>query len=155
MPEFYAGIGSRETPTNILEIMKKVSKKLEGESFILRSGHATGADQAFESSISYSYNKEIFVAQEASLKAIEYASKFHSNWNNCSEYVKKLHGRNAMIILGQNLDKPVKFVICWTKNGKDIGGTGLALRIAIENEIPIFNLYDENTFKKIEKYIKR
>ena len=41
---------------HILEIMKKVSKKLEGESFILRSGHATGADQAFESSISYSYN---------------------------------------------------------------------------------------------------
>ena len=155
MPEFYAGIGSRETPTNILEIMKKVSKKLEGESFILRSGHATGADQAFESSIIYSYNKEIFVAQDASLKAIEYASKFHGNWNNCSEYVKKLHGRNAMIILGQNLDKPVKFVICWTKNGKDIGGTGLALRIAIENKIPIFNLYDENTFKKIEKYIKR
>ena len=60
-----------------------------------------------------------------------------------------------MIILVKNLDKPFKFVICWTKNGKDIGGTGLTLRIAIENKIPIFNLYDENTFKKIEKYIKR
>lgn len=152
MINFYAGIGSRNTPENILNIMKFIAIKLESDSFFLRSGHAIGADTAFESNIK---NKEIFEANDASLKAIEYASKFHSNWNNCSEYVKKLHGRNAMIILGQNLDKPVKFVICWTKNGKDIGGTGLALRIAIENKIPIFNLYDENTFKKIEKYIKR
>ena len=99
MINFYAGIGSRNTPENILNIMKFIAIKLDSDGFCLRSGHAIGADTAFESNIK---NKEIFEANDASLKAIEYASNFHNNWNNCSNYVKKLHGRNAMIILGKN-----------------------------------------------------
>ena len=150
MINFYAGIGSRNTPENILNIMKFIAIKLDSDGFCLRSGHAIGADTAFESNIK---NKEIFEANDASLKAIEYASNFHNNWNNCSNYVKKLHGRNSMIILGKNLDQPVKFVICWTQNGKDIGGTGLSIRIAKHNNIPVFNLYNENVLTRFQNYI--
>lgn len=149
---YYAGIGSRETPNDILEIMKKLSKKLEIEGYILRSGHAIGADRAFESNIN---NKEIFIANQATQEAINYASNFHPYWNNCNEYIKKLHGRNAMIILGKELNKPVRFVVCWTKNGKDIGGTGLSIRIANKNNIRIFNLFNKEILNKILKYINK
>ncbi len=152
---YYAGIGARETLNEILKIMKNLSKKLELEGYILRSGHAIGADKAFESGIINNVNKEIFIADQATPEAIKYASNFHQYWNNCNDYIKKLHGRNAMIILGKDLNTPVRFLICWTKNGKDLGGTGLGIRIATKNNIKIFNLFDKEILNKILKYINK
>jgi len=39
----YSGIGSRETPDDILELMKAVAYKLAGRGYTLRSGGADGA----------------------------------------------------------------------------------------------------------------
>lgn len=133
--KYYAGIGSRSTPDYVLKKMTLLAKKLEN--YILRSGGAEGADSAFEKGAS---KKEIFRAEDATKEAIELSSKYHPNWSACSEYTKKLHGRNAMIILGENLDSPVEFVVCWTKNGTGGGGTGQALRIAKDYRIKIYDL---------------
>jgi hypothetical protein len=48
-----------------------------------------------------------------------------------------------MIILGKNLDEPVKFVVCWTPGGKVVGGTGVAIQIAHKNNIPVINLFKD------------
>jgi cell division GTPase FtsZ len=58
--------------------------------------------------------------------------------------VRKLHARNAMIVLGKNLDDPVDFIICWTPGGTGSGGTGQALRIARAYGIPVYDLGDKN-----------
>lgn len=133
--KYYAGIGSRDTPDYVLKKMKRIAENLTH--MTLRSGGAVGADSAFEEGAS---EKEIFKADDATDDAIELSSKYHPNWEACSKYAKKLHGRNAMIILGENLDSPVEFVICWTKNGKGGGGTGQALRIAKDYGIKIYDL---------------
>jgi O-acetyl-ADP-ribose deacetylase (regulator of RNase III) len=44
----YAGIGSRETPLDVLDDMTLIAQALEGRGFTLRSGFAGGADTAFE-----------------------------------------------------------------------------------------------------------
>ena len=44
----YAGIGSRETPKEILKEMTKIGQELESKGYTLRSGGAIGADKAFE-----------------------------------------------------------------------------------------------------------
>ena len=44
----YAGIGSRETPTEVLELMTKASTWLGARGYTLQSGGAIGADMAFE-----------------------------------------------------------------------------------------------------------
>lgn len=137
---FYAGIGSRETPVNILSDMHAIAIKLSERGWILRSGGARGADSAFERGASN--NCCIFTANDATQESIDYTAQFHPAWNKCSGYAKLLHARNAMIILGEHLDDPVKFVICWTPDGKDSGGTGQAIRIARHNKIPIYNLFD-------------
>lgn len=146
----YAGIGSRETPRPILDLMTLCSIKLDSLGYVLRSGHAVGADSAFEYG---SNHKEIFVANDATSNAIEMASNYHNNWENCSVYVKKLHGRNSMIILGEKLDTPVQFVLCWTKDGRDSGGTGLAIRLARHLNIPVFNLYNYEDKLRIYKFL--
>lgn len=147
----YAGIGSRETPPDILLLMHQLSSKLESIGYTLRSGGAIGADSAFEQGIT---NKEIFIANDATPESIEMASKYHPAWNKCSSWAKKLHGRNCMILLGKDLNDPVKFVICWTNDGKATGGTGLSIRIANDLNIPIFNLFDPNVRERMERFIK-
>lgn len=47
----YAGIGSRETPRSILDLMTAIARKLEALGYTLRSGGATGADTAFEEGV--------------------------------------------------------------------------------------------------------
>lgn len=59
--EAYAGIGSRDTPEDILRLMAVVAAKREDDGFILRSGGADGADTAFESGVVSSDMKEIYL----------------------------------------------------------------------------------------------
>jgi hypothetical protein len=148
---YYAGIGSRETPIEILNIFEKIGFYLGQKSFILRSGHAEGADTYFENGCDKANGKkEIYLpwknfeGSNSNLiveygEAFKIAEKFHPYWHNLKDGAKKLQARNSHQVLGKDLNTPSKFIICWTKNGKDVGGTAQALRIARHYEIPIFN----------------
>jgi predicted Rossmann fold nucleotide-binding protein DprA/Smf involved in DNA uptake len=58
---FYAGIGARETPDDVLHLMYLLGRKLATDGYVLRSGHADGADLAFEKGCdSVNGRKEIF-----------------------------------------------------------------------------------------------
>jgi len=46
--KYYTGVGSRETPQHILDLMKKTGRALASQGWTLRSGGAKGADNAFE-----------------------------------------------------------------------------------------------------------
>lgn len=136
----YCGIGSRQTPKDVLQTMVKIGAYLAKRGDILRSGGAIGADAAFEQGCGTG-KKEIYLAKDCTPMAKELSSHFHPAWHLCSDLAKNLHGRNAMIVLGQNLDTPADMVICWTADGKASGGSGQTLRIAASRGIPVFNLF--------------
>lgn len=46
--KYYTGVGSRETPEDILTMMSQVATKLASQGWTLRSGGAKGAGSAFE-----------------------------------------------------------------------------------------------------------
>ena len=51
------------------------------------------------------------------------------------------HARNAGLLLGARLDRPVDAVVCWTCDGGAVtGGTGMGIRIAEAHGIPVLNL---------------
>lgn len=151
MSKIYAGIGARITPREITDKMFKIACELADLGWTLRSGGAAGADSAFENGSS---EAEIFRANDCTDAAMEFASRYHPAWAKCSPYARKLHGRNAMIILGENLDNPVRFVLCWTESGRDEGGTGLAMRIAWSHNIPVFNLKNREDHARVVKLIQ-
>ena len=127
---------------------------LHARGWILRSGGADGADRAFERGVANRKNKEIFLPwrnynnrpdapYDTHLvvhKALEIAATIHPVWKDLSESVKQLHARNIHQVLGKNLDTPSKFLVCWTKGGKPVGGTRTAIIVAQENNIPVFNI---------------
>jgi hypothetical protein len=150
----YAGIGSRETPEKILKYMEWLGETQAVYGNTLRSGGAKGADEAFETGVDRVRGpKEIFGAKDATPEAIELAKAFHPNWGSCSPYARRLHGRNSMIILGGGLNDPVELVICWTKGGFPVGGTGQGIRIAEAYDIPIINLGNKKDLELCQELI--
>ncbi|WP_207767812.1 hypothetical protein [Heyndrickxia camelliae] len=142
MNTYYAGIGSRETPKDVLEYFTKIAAYFSLKGLTLRSGGADGADKSFENGCDrVNGTKEIYLPWRgfeksnsklvvSNIEAFEIAEKFHPNWNRLSDGAKKLQARNSHQVLGYDLESPSNFIICWTKNGKGQGGTGQALRIA-------------------------
>lgn len=153
----YAGIGSRHTPANVCLRIQSWAMVLGQYDHILRSGHARGADQAAELGCDkVKGKKEIFLPQDAygKLEWFDHAAKFHPAWQSCDARAMENHARNSAIMLGENLNVPVDFVLCWTYGGAVRGGTGQALRIAEAYRIPVFNLWngsDELTKWLIER----
>ena len=152
---FYAGIGARKTPKEVLAKMELAAMNLAVAHVVLRSGHAAGADAAFERGCdSVNGWKEIFyVNRELQNSWLHVAEEYHPNWNACSDYAKRLHARNTPIILGADLMHPVQFVLCWTPGGKVTGGTGQALRITEAYRVPVFNMYYGNAIDELERYL--
>lgn len=168
----YAGIGSRETPKDIRKVITSLASKLEEKGWTLRSGGANGADAAFESGVKDPENMEIFLPEttfngrsatnpgyisimmlEAYEDAMNTVSKYHPATHKLSPFAKRLMARNSMQVLGQDLKTPSNMVICWTPNGEVVGGTGQALRIAKDYDIPIFNLGKPDVLRCIKAYI--
>jgi hypothetical protein len=150
---YYAGIGSRETPDDVQQFMTTAARILEEKGYILRSGGARGADQAFERGVIDARKKEIFLPFDVCPKALYIASTIHPKWESLHDISKRLHGRNVYQILGKSFVDSVDFVICWTKGAKDIGGTRTAIVLARNNDIPVYNLADAVHLEKVMKML--
>lgn len=151
---YWAGVGSRATPLSIQTMMSIISSHLLREEMILRSGNANGADQAFAMGCPLSM-VDIYTAKDATPESIDHAKQYHPNWTACSPYARRLHARNSMIILGRDLSTPVEFCICYTDNGKEIGGTGQAIRVCKEYQIPVYNMGDQNCLNSFLTWFKK
>lgn len=137
-----AGIGSRETPGEVLAVLKFAGAALAAAGHRGTSGGAPGADSAFEEGFR-SVNPALlrsYSAADATPAALDLAARYHPAWGRCSDYAKRLHARNGLIALGDALCQPVDAILCWTPGGRVTGGTGQALRIAEDWRIPVFNL---------------
>ena len=159
--KYWTGIGSRETPQEIGELMSKISVKLEELGYILRSGGAPGADTYFAEKIK---NKEIFIPWQSFGEGIvpketEFAhdllKEVHPAYIRLSKGALKLHLRNVNQVLGEDLNTPSQFLICWAKTakGEPIGGTRTAWKIAEKYNIPRFNLSIEEDYNRVIKLI--
>lgn len=76
-----------------------------------------------------------------------------SHWGNLKERWRLMHTRNCHQVLGANLDSPVDFVLCWTPNGKDTGGTATAIKLARRHNIPVINMATEGWRQCLEELI--
>lgn len=153
---YYSGVGSRETPPEVCTKMTRLATALEKCDYKLRSGRARGADQAFESGVSSMHNKIIYtnafsdngtigiksVGPDVRKRCIQLVSEVHPNFKALLKVEDSLllHARNVLQVLGTNLDTPSKFTVCWTPDGKTVGGTATAIRVSEMFNIPVINM---------------
>lgn len=153
--KYYTGIGSRKTPQHVLNLMTRVANKLESLGYILRSGGAVGADSAFERGVSNASHKQIFLASDSTPEAEQLASTIHPAWYRCSDYSRKLHGRNCFQVLGKDLKTKSLFVLCWTQDALPKGGTATAIRLAQQNGIPVYNLANSKVYERLTAFVNK
>lgn len=155
--KFYAGVGSRETPAEVLKEMTCIAGRLRERGYILRSGGADGADTAFEQGAGdakriylpwngfnrrYRAENVLDIGHDKGLAAI--AARHHPAWWRLSDAARKLHTRNVAQVLGYTPEDHTDsaFVVCWTPGGGGGGGTGQAIRIAEFYRVPVYDLAD-------------
>lgn len=88
-------------------------------------------------------------------KAQHIASTVHPVWDKLTFGPKTMHSRNPYQVLGIDLETPSKALMCWAPPIKDgvRGGTGTAVRLAMQYGIPIHNLYFDEVCREAEKKI--
>jgi hypothetical protein len=163
----YTGIGSRETPPEVLGVMIATATRLAQGGWTMRTGMSPGADQAFYAGAvagcggvelylpwqafesrarSQAEHPGVFVLPEPTQGARSLAARFHPGWSTLSERDRRLRARDVHQVLGADLSLPATLVVCWTTDGSldgsalKGGGTGQALRIAHHHDIPVLNL---------------
>lgn len=126
----YSGIGSRETPQEIISIMEDAAYRLARMGFVLRSGKAAGADAAFQRGAQRFEGAkcEIFIpwrgftggdglvnTWDISLDAVDrqfpehadmrwdWVKEVHGGWERLSQGARKLHERNVHQLFGADL----------------------------------------------------
>jgi len=167
--KFYAGIGSRQTPEEVREKIHEFAKALNDKGYTLRSGGADGADTFFEE---VADRMEIFLPwpgfnkrpksdlspgkryiQSPSQEAVELAQEAINGYDMRPHGPRMLLARNMHQILGENLDSPVEFVICWTYEGIMQGGTAHGMRLAKSRAIPVYNLGKEKDEDSLRHFL--
>ena len=137
----YAGIGSRQTPPEILSQMTDIAKELGSKGYTLRTGDAKGADKSFREGTG---NSEIYRADDATDVTRAIAKEIHPNPDALTDYALDLMARNTNQVFGENLDTPVDFVLYWAKESNNPmrpqGGTGQAVEMANRKGIPTINM---------------
>ncbi len=172
--KYWAGIGSRKTPAEILDYQCKIATQLEKDGWLLSSGGAEGSDDAFEAGITEVSHHRIIIprngfnGKHANEGYVNFgnatqlmknqcdalASYVHPAWDNMPRWMKNLHSRNVMQILGPELDSPVKFVLYWAptdKHGIPTGGTRTAVVLAMHLGIPTYNMLEDDVIKRLNR----
>lgn len=165
---YWTGVGSRSVAddANLMLKLEDIGCELSRRLWVLRSGAADGADEAFElgfqkawfyapPDIRLKLKCEIYLpwkgfnghasplfSSDPHPKALEMAKAIHPKWTALSTPAKKLHARNIHQVLGQDLETPSDIVVCWTPNGEKKGGTRTAIVCAEMHDIPVVNLGD-------------
>jgi hypothetical protein len=172
--KYYAGIGSRITPKDVLVVMQDLGTLLAKQQYTLRSGAARGADTAFESGCdSAKGKKEIFLPWgrfnghtsqyvAPTPEALILAEGIHPAFKFLTYSSKNLVARNMHQVLGYDLNTPVEFIICWTPDGcetieqytKETGGTGSAITCGALRGVPVYNLQRPGRLQQLLDFIE-
>lgn len=183
---YYTGVGSRDTPEEILALMRRIGAVLGRSGWTLRSGGAKGADVAFEQGAwDVGGKRRIYlpkrgfgpmprgvdphaIVPDMDLGrgiwdiALDMAEPLHPAWVKMGDFDRRLMGRNVFQVLGDGLRQPSSMLVCYgekPKMSKDLrcvdvsGGTGLAVRLAAEERVPVHNLYLPEHRARIEAYV--
>ena len=163
----YSGIGHRSTPEKVRDMMTSIGSQLAQMGFILRSGNAIGADQAWEEQVTRKM-KEIFIVERkkscpfgiiADVTQEQWdfvVSHYHGGmraFSKQSAYVQYLFLRNLNILCGKHLDDKVDFVAYWHEGEHCDGGTGHTVAMAKTLEIPCFNIWSEKDQQAMDELV--
>ncbi len=182
MKKYYAGIGSRKLPEAAEKLCIEYAYKLGVLGYVLRSGGADGADDAFETTCIYNGSEaDIFLPRagfngitDERVAAVNYILPDSDQmitsrqimketgiipwWDRMDQSSKEFHSRNVNQVMGRyDSDEPVVDLVVYYaphENGQPKGGTRTAVMLAKTLDKPVFNLMFEEDIKRLDTFIE-
>lgn len=166
----YAGIGNREISgakdgdhgLPIAKVLTHLGIELEKTGYMLYSGEAKGCDAAFANGVSEEHCR-IFTANDATdeTRAMARAHKLPSEILLGRKL--DLYASEVFQILGPDMNSPVDFVLCYTRDGcesyetrsEKTGGTGFAIELASRRGIPVINLKNKGWEQRMHHVLSK
>lgn len=166
----YACTGNTECPPEILEKFDRVAKKLEELGYTVRVGGMDGIEDRIEKLVQ---KKEVhlpwkgFAEKDSrftynSERAFAIAKMFHPTFDSMKKGVQAFLAKNARLILGDKMNSPALFLVCWTEDGVEtakektaktgFGGHPIAIASAVG--IPVFNLAKPDAEQRINMLVE-
>ena len=145
--------------------MEQIGSMKARKSWRLLSGAAKGADSAFEAGCVKEGGAKTIILPKAGWEgrrgpdylvmtdaereqAEAYLAKvlepLHLQRIKASDFAYRAHTRNVWQVLGPDFQSPVQHVICWCpkdSNGRLLGGTATAVKLADNAGIRVYNLW--------------
>lgn len=171
-PMIITGIGSRKTPPEVLEEMRKVGQWCREQGHTLRSGHAEGADQAFEEGaqercIAYTpwegFEEDfkskavIFPVQDLEPPARKKAKRtlrLHPSSKNKHQNLggafNNIMIRNALQVMGEDMKTPSDAVVYWA-----LASALQAVRVALHFHVPLVDMRKFTTAEMVIGKLER
>ena len=156
---YIACIGSRALNADEQNLCYKIGQFLS-QNYIIKTGNAVGADQSYARGVNSidptklwlylpweSYNIDAIVkgncivCWEPKKEWYSIAKELHLYWDSLKFGGKSLHARNVGII------ENVEYVVAFPNQGNG-GGTGMGMRMAARNSIPVYNLREDKERKR-------
>lgn len=167
----------RKVSDDILNKFTKIAKYLSTKGFIFR--HNGSGDSKLQNSIltipdikvlsylpwsKYNTNIKKPVTRNTKLEAYEYACNYHAKFNNIPAVVRTKLGNEITAMFTEKFNDPVDLIVCYNENGdevitrdvkyKDLGNISFCIKVAADNNIPVFNLGKEDAITRIVEFVK-
>lgn len=177
MSRYFTGVGSRNTPPEIIDVMVQIGFHLSNRYYTFRSGDADGSDRAFYkgflqaggnmeiylpwNGFNGSFEDDVFINTpklDNYDKATEILKEVLPYYDNLKDSHRSLHTRNVYQVLGRRLNEPSDLCVYYAeptgKNGHVKGGTNTAVQLCKLYDVPSFNLWYPNVLEEIKRRIR-
>ncbi len=166
----YAATGNKEAPPDIIRKFEELAKLLDHQGYTTRVGGMEGIEEAVERTqvkqeliLPFKeFNQKQSKFTWSSERAFSIAKMFHPTFDSMKKGVQYFLAKNARLILGDKMNSPSLFLICWTEDGAEsvrekssrTGFSGHPIAIASAIGIPIFNLGKPDAEQRLKLYLE-
>ena len=166
----YAATGNKDCPPEILRKFEELAKMLETQGYTARIGGLEGIEETVEKTqvkqeliLPFKeFNQKQSKFTWASERAFAIAKMFHPTFDSIKKGAQYFLAKNARLILGDKMNSPALFLICWTEDGAEsarektsrTGFSGHPIAIASAIGIPIFNLGKPDAEQRLKLYLE-
>lgn len=166
----YVIAANNDVPPEILTKFDELAKWLESLDYTVRVGGMEGIEDRIEKLIG---KKEVhlpwkgFNEKESrftynSPRAFAIAKMFSPTFDTLKKGVQIFQAKNARLIMGDKMNSPALFLLCWTEDGAEslrertgrTGFTGHPIAIASGVGIQIFNLAKPDAEQRLKFYVE-
>jgi hypothetical protein len=156
MKKRYTGVGSRAISLKTQEKFVNYINQLNSLDYICRTGDAKGSDATFRL-----HAKEVIAYCPEDIDPNDWTAKEldlcmpndRPTWRTFRKKIQNLLRRNMMQVLGPIGIDPSEFLLCWAPSthylDSSSGGTGYAIRCALNHGIPVYNLFSTHDERRL------